>query len=282
MSDGAIMLVHPHTGLTVDDAPAATPAPDVTGLNVADRLANHASVAAAKGILLDWDGCVVVGNRILPGARRLLTLHADKVAIVSNNSTHLPEQFSAFLARAGLIVPESRIILAGAEAVTWVAQAPGASRVTLFGSPEMRSFAQKLGVDLVRSDPDLVLLMRDTGFGYNQLARAASALKRGARLVVANTDRTHPGVSGDIIPETGALLAALMTCVPDIVPVVIGKPEPRLFARACSVLGVAQSDALMIGDNADTDIAGAAAFGIESLHVSPQALEHLDMLVPAD
>ena len=276
------MLVPSHTGLAVDDAPAATPVSDVAGLSAAGRLANHAAVAAANGILLDWDGCVVVGNRILPAARRLLTRHADKVAIVSNNSTHLPEQFTAFLARAGLAVPASRIILAGAEAVTWVAQAPDAGRVTLFGSPEMRSLARKLGVDLVRSDPDLVLLMRDMRFGYNQLARAASALKRGARLVVTNTDRTHPGVSGDIIPETGALLAALMTCVPDIVPVVIGKPQPRLFERACSVLGVAQADALMIGDNADTDIAGAAAFGIESLHVSPQALEHHDTLVPAD
>jgi predicted HAD superfamily phosphohydrolase YqeG len=36
----------------------------------------------------------------------------------------------------------------------------------------------------------------------------------------------------------------------------------------------------MIGDNADTDIAGANALGIRSLHVSPLALQDPGALVP--
>lgn len=254
-------------------APAST---DITGAAVA---ANHHALAAAAGIFLDWDGCLVVGNRILPAARHLLACHADKVAIVSNNSTHRPEQFSEFLAQAGLSVPPARIILAGAEAITWVAGSD-AGRVMLFGSPQMRALAIDRGVDVVREDPDLVLLMRDKRFGYNQLSRAASALARGARLVAANADRSHPGIDGDIVPETGALLAALTTCVPGIVPVVIGKPHPLLFMRACEALKVESGQAIMIGDNAETDIAGAEAFGIASLHVSPKALERPDLLVP--
>jgi HAD superfamily hydrolase (TIGR01450 family) len=241
----------------------------------------HAAVSRAHGILLDWDGCVVVGNHILPATRRLLSRHADRVAIVSNNSTHLPDQFSAFLARAGLAVPASRIILAGAEAVASVAEAGDAGRVMILGSVPIRSLALRLGINVVRDNPDLVLLMRDTRFGYNQLTRAAGALHRGARLVVANADRVHPGIRGHIVPETGALLAALITCVPGTVPVIIGKPERRLFDRACGVLGISGSDALMIGDNADTDIAGANALGIRSLHVSPLELQDPGALVPA-
>lgn len=243
--------------------------------------ANHRAVETAGGILLDWDGCVVVGNRILPAAHHLLTHHANKIAIVSNNSTHRPEQFSAFLAQAGLSVPAARIILAGAETVAWVAANADAGRVALFGSPQMRALAIDRGVDIVRENPDLVLLMRDKRFGYNQLSRAASALKRGARLVAANADRSHPGINGDIVPETGALLAALMNCVPGVIPTIIGKPSPLLFSRACEVLKVSSAQALMIGDNLETDIAGADAFGISSLHVSPSALERYDTLVPA-
>jgi ribonucleotide monophosphatase NagD (HAD superfamily) len=64
------------------------------------------------------------------------------------------------------------------------------------------------------------------------------------------------------------------------VPFIVGKPERLLFERACAVLGIANTEALMIGDNSDTDIAGAKAFGIRSLQVWPQALEDRDALVP--
>lgn len=275
------MLGHMCDNLQAGLLPGAWPTPGLDGGPNAAKAAMYAAVSGARGILLDWDGCVVVGNRILPAARQLLARHADRVAIVSNNSTHLPEQFSAFLARAELTLPPSRIILAGAEAVSWVAQAPDAERVMVLGSPQMRALARRLGVNVVRDNPDLVLLMRDTRFGYNQLSRTASALHRGARLVVTNTDRTHPGAGGEIVPETGALLAALASCVPTLAPFIIGKPERLLFERACNVLGISNAEAVMIGDNADTDIAGANAFGIRSLHVSPQDLEAWDALVPA-
>lgn len=245
------------------------------------QAARHAAVADAGGILLDWDGCVVVNNRILPATRELLLRHASKIVIVSNNSTHLPEQFSAFLARAGLDLPAGRILLAGAAAVSWLAHHGKGERVLLLGSPPMRSLARQAEINVVRDDASLVLLMRDTRFSYSQLTRAARTLQRGGRLVVANADRTHPGPDNQIIPETGALLAALMTCVPQAEPVMIGKPERMLFEQACTVLGIESSQAIMIGDNAETDIAGATAVGIRSIHVSPAELEEPDALVPA-
>jgi len=266
--------------MAISTSPERQQTPVLYDSVAAVRATAHAAVSSAHGILLDWDGCVVVGNNVLPATRRLLARHADRVAIVSNNSTHLPEQLSAFLARAGLVVPPSRIILAGAEAVAWVAEARDAGRVMIFGSAPIRSLALRLGINVVRDSPDLVLLMRDTRFGYNQLARAAGALHRGARLVVANADRTHPGIGGDIVPETGALLAALTSCVPGTVPIIVGKPERLLFDRACAILGISSGEALMIGDNADTDIAGAKTLGIRTLHISPQALQDPGALVP--
>ena len=244
------------------------------------RAERHAAVAAAKGILLDWDGCVVVNNRILPATRALLARHADKIVIVSNNSTHLPEQFSAFLARAGLELPPSRILLAGAAAVSWLALNSADERVLLLGSPQLRALARQAGINVVRDNASMVILMRDTRFSYTLLTRAVWALQRGGRLVVTNADRTHPGQDGRLIPETGALLAALTTCVPEVTPLMIGKPERMLFEQACSVLGIDSSSAIMIGDNADTDIAGAMAVGIRSFHVSPAELEDHGALVP--
>lgn len=226
---------------------------------VADRYA---------GLLLDWDGCLAISNRLLPEAIRFLKAHQDRVAIVSNNSTDLPEDFSRALAHKGINIPPQRVLLAGAETLALATRQRG-NRAMVLGNRKMSNYGQRLGLSVVRTEPELVLLLRDTKLSYARLAMAANALLSGARLLIANPDRTHPGEDGSVVPETGALLAALMACVGTL-PVdhkIIGKPGPHLFWRACEVLGVEIEDTLMIGDNPDTDIAGARALGMQAMLV---------------
>ena len=59
--------------------------------------------------------------------------------IISNGLKCLSEQFSAFLARAGLAVPAPGITLAVAEAAAWVAEAGDAGRVMVFSSVAIES-----------------------------------------------------------------------------------------------------------------------------------------------
>jgi 4-nitrophenyl phosphatase len=234
---------------------------------------------AAKGILLDWDGCVAVDNRVLAGAARLIAHHGERIAIISNNSTHLPGDFTELLSRSGLEIPQERIFTAGVEAIRDVAADAGA-RVLMLSGPKMRRLARDSGISLVRDEPDVVLLMRDTRFTYAKLERAANALRDGARLVVANDDRSHPGPNDRLAPETGALLAALLGCLGNTPADVriIGKPAPLLFERACQRLAVRPADAVMIGDNPETDGEGARKLGIRPILIggaSPLRLEHL-------
>ena len=91
-------------------------------------------------------------------------------------------------------------------------------------------------------------------------------LARGLPLIVANPDLTHPGEDGPVI-ETGALLALLEACVPGARSCVAGKPSAHLFRVALGP--VAPEAAVMIGDNPDTDIAGARRLGMPSIHVGP-------------
>ncbi|MBR9840038.1 MAG: HAD hydrolase-like protein [Rhodobacteraceae bacterium] len=100
-------------------------------------------------------------------------------------------------------------------------------------------------------------------------------------LIVANPDLTHPGEDGPVI-ETGALLALLHACVPRARSCVAGKPSAHLFRVA---LGPVAPDAtVMIGDNPDTDIAGARRLGIPTIYVGPGAqatgLPGFDCLFP--
>lgn len=222
----------------------------------------------SDSVLMDWDGCCAIENRVLPVAAQFIARHQNRVAIVSNNSSNVPADFAQRLARRGVRFPPQRVVLAGVEAIAAARTARGA-RVQVLGDRKLRAYARREGLRLTSRDPDIIILLRDTSFTYAVLEKTANALLAGARLIVANPDRTHPGRHGRVIPETGALLAALGACV-DLSAIdmeVIGKPSAHLFQRAGAILGAQPERMVMIGDNRETDIKGAAELGMATILV---------------
>ena len=235
-------------------------------------------VQSAAGILLDWDGCVAHDEVPHAAGLDFLRRYADKIAIISNSSTLWPSDIQNLLAGLAVAIPAERIILAGHHALLLAARLGLAT--TVLGTSHMRALARRLGVNQVTVDPEIIVLLRDTKFTYSRLKFAVNALAKGARLIVANPDLTHPGPGGATVPETGALLAALAACVPlDRVSVdVLGKPQAHMFHIACEALALQPSQVLMIGDNPLTDIEGARQLGIPALLVSPGSALGLDEL----
>lgn len=228
----------------------------------------YRAIEDAKGFLIDWDGCCAYGNRPLPEAVDFLKIHGSRTAIVSNNSSNTSEEFISSLRRLGVTMQPEQIVLAGVEALRRAAEFKSHKALVL-GDMRMRATAGKMGVKLVRDDANMVILLRDTRFTYPRLDRAVQALRNGAKLIVANPDLTHPGANGRVVPETGALLAAIGACVglEEIEMEVIGKPGPALFHKACEAIGVDRKHAVMIGDNPLTDIKGAEAVGMNAVLV---------------
>jgi len=238
------------------------------------------AIAEAKAILLDWDGCAAIGDRPQPAALSLMAARPHAFAIVSNNTSHVRGFFADRLRTGGVFVEPERVILAGIETLLRARQlAP--RRTMLLASPRMEEAARRMGLHLDNDAADLVVLLRDTRFSYAKLTQAANAVRRGARLLVGNPDRTHPSAEDRVMPETGALMAALLTCVePSSVEVeVVGKPNPTLFVRACEALSVRPEEAVMIGDNPETDVAGAAPLGLRCILVDGPGGLSLDDLV---
>lgn len=229
----------------------------------------RALVEDSAGILLDWDGCVALDDVPHMAGLSFLRRYADRIAIVSNNSTLWPSDIQQVLALRGIQMPVERIVLAGHQAVLKAARLGLAT--TVLGDLHMRALARQLGVHQVRKNPQVLVLLRDTRFSYARLLLAVNAMASGARLIVANPDLTHPGPHGRIVPETGALLAALDACVPLIRESVdvVGKPHPELFHIASAALGLEATQALMIGDNPATDIDGGRRMSMQTVLVSP-------------
>jgi HAD superfamily hydrolase (TIGR01458 family) len=82
----------------------------------------------------------------------------------------------------------------------------------------------------------------------------------GAELIALQRNRywmTPDGLALDVGPFVAALEYAARTEA-----VVVGKPAPAFFATALADLGTEPADALMVGDDVESDIGGALAAGL--------------------
>lgn len=214
-------------------------------------------IAGATGYLVDLDGTLLSGQQLLPDAQWLLEAVAGKFMLVSNDSEHTPNQLAQRLRRLGLAVKPEQIILAGTAALDLLARETPGARLLLLGSPSLKTYARQLGLRMAGADAEIVLVTRDRRFTYAGLAMAAEALSRGAKLIVACPDFSHPGPLGEPVPEAGAIAASGVTHHRTV-----GKPEPLLFETACARLAISPRHAVMIGDNAQTDGIGARRLGM--------------------
>lgn len=237
-------------------------------------------IKSADGFLLDWDGCCAIDNVLVPEAAAFLRAHQKRLAIVSNNSTHTPDEMRAILGKSDIELPPDRILLAGMFAIRR-ARDLGLKRAMIIGSPAMKALAQRSGIEVVREEAQVVILMRDTRVTYAALERAANCLAGGAKLIVANPDGSHRGANARIRLETGAFHAALEAAV-DLSQAeteIIGKPSEGFFREACRIIGTSPHRTVMLGDNPDTDIEGAVRIGMPCLLVAPTPQEFFARLI---
>lgn len=218
--------------------------------------------SGTEGYLLDLDGTLISGAALLPGVRDFLQNLRQPFVILSNDSEHVPEQIVDIFQKEGIALKASQVVLAGVIALEEIARRTPGARVMLLASPALRDLAARLGLRLSADRPEVVVLARDRSFDFDKLTAAARALRLGAKLVLACPDTTHPSPNGEIVPEVGALAAAIFACVGNIEHEVIGKPEPSLFNIGCERLGMTPAQCLMIGDNLLTDGVGATRAGI--------------------
>ena len=113
---------------------------------------------------------------------------------------------------------------------------------------------------------DIVVASYDRTFDYRKLQIAFDALwQHGrARLVTTNPDAYCPMPGGHGEPDAAAISAAIVASTGVPCEVNVGKPDRIMLETAIDVLGVAAQDCIMVGDRLQTDIAMAAAAGVDS------------------
>src|SRR5205085_9789932 len=83
------------------------------------------------------------------------------------------------------------------------------------------------------------------------------------KLIGICADRVYPSPRG--IEFGSGALTAMLAYAAGVTPIFTGKPEPIFFQELCQRLGVSPSRCLLIGDNLESDIAGAKNLGMKTI-----------------
>jgi HAD superfamily hydrolase (TIGR01458 family) len=103
------------------------------------------------------------------------------------------------------------------------------------------------------------------GVGYRELNAAFRLASDGVPLVAMHRNTRFATADGPAL-DMGAFIVGLELAASIEIPVV-GKPAPTFFLSALADLGVGADDAVMVGDDIDSDVLGSQSVGITGILV---------------
>ena len=229
------------------------------------------SLREIKCFLLDLDGTIYLGNRLIPGAGTFLETLKEKQVdylFLTNNSSKDKLAYVDKLSQLGIEV-EARQVLTSGEATTIYLQTkrPGA-KVFLLGTGELAQEFTDQGFKLVASqdNPDFVVLGFDTTLTYQKLWDACDLVRDGVEYIATHPDFNCPLEGGKYMPDTGAMIAFIQASTGKL-PKVMGKPNQEIVDAALTRTGHSPKQMAIVGDRLYTDIAMGRRSGLTSILV---------------
>lgn len=217
---------------------------------------NAALLQKIRLFVLDLDGTVSLGDRLLPGAAEMITRAralGRRILFFTNNTSRSPLEYVERLNRMGLAVTRADILTAGDVTVHYLRQHHPDARVFLLGVPALRESFAAGGIRLVEEDPDLVVAGFDKTLTYERLEKACVFLRRGAGFLATHPDINCP-TEAEPIPDCGAICAAI-TASTGRAPRCLGKPAAETVALVEAVSGLRRQSIAFVGDRLYTDVA---------------------------
>jgi HAD superfamily hydrolase (TIGR01450 family) len=235
--------------------------------------------------LIDGFGVLITASAALPGAAdflRRLRREAKPHLLISNDASRLPSSILARYGQLGLDLPADGILTSG---MLLRSQDIAGRRCIVLGTEDSSTYVRDAGgivVPAADDSADAVIVADDDGYEFLETVNEVITvlLRRSSRgettrLLLPNPDLLFPrGV--DAFGVTAGAIAEMIEAVlrqrdPRRTHRFdrLGKPNPLLFESALARFpGIDRRKVVMIGDQLETDIAGADRAGLDSVFVS--------------
>ena len=223
---------------------------------------------AKKAFIIDMDGVLYHGTRLMPGVREFIGWLRDegkKYLFVTNASERSPRQLQAKMQTLGISTGAADFYTsAQATAAFLAAHRPG-GKAYVIGEPCLTEALAAVGYGVDDEKPDFVVVGETRHYSFAQIERAVNLVYAGARLIGTNPDLVDPGENG-LVPSTGAMIAPIERGA-GVKAFFVGKPNPFILRQGLALLGAGCRDTVVIGDRLDTDILAGIQANMETLLV---------------
>jgi HAD superfamily hydrolase (TIGR01458 family) len=214
-----------------------------------------------RGVLLDVAGVLYDGDAAVPGSARAVARLREAglpIRCVTNSTRNPRRVLLDRLDRLGFdIAPEEVFTPAIAARDLLLKRDRGAH---LLVHPDLAEDFE----DVPRKGDAMTVVVGDAAdhFTYDNMNAAFRALDRGADLMALAMNRSFNDTDGALSIDAGAFVTALEYASGKTAEVV-GKPAPAFFAAALDSMDVPPEHAVMVGDDAESDVAGALRAGLD-------------------
>jgi HAD superfamily hydrolase (TIGR01458 family) len=231
-----------------------------------------------RGLLIDIDGVLHVGERPLEGAREAidrLRAHGPPFRLVTNTTSRSRRLVVERLRGMGFELEAGEVLTPASLAVELCGER-GYERVALHVADALLEDLAELAGGHDARDPQAVILGDlGEGFTYARLNAIFAQLRAGAELLALQRNRYWESERG-LVLDAGPFVAAL-EYASGREAVVTGKPSRAFFATALGQLGVAAGEAAMIGDDLEADVGGAIDAGLSGVLVRTGKFREADL-----
>lgn len=225
-----------------------------------------------KLFLFDLDGVFYKGKETrakIGGTKAIEALRKEGriIFVLTNNSTDSSETVYQRLVDFQIPVRRDEVLTSGKMTAEYLREERGKISYFLVGEEGLDHEMKKCGHKRVLGESaDFVVIGLDRSVTYEVLDKAARLARNGAGIVATHYAALYMYRTGPAM-AAGPLVKAVEYASGKRATV-IGKPSPLMFRIALRRAGCRKEETVMVGDQVDTDIAGASRAGVDSILVT--------------
>ncbi len=211
-----------------------------------------------KGVLLDLDGTVFIGDRLVPGAAEAIAaLRRSGLPLRFGTNTTRMSRTSLVerMRRLGVELEIAEVFTAPLAASSWL-EKRGLWNLSLCVPEATHADFAHFTID--DGSPQAVIIGDlGPGWDFKRLNRAFRQLMEGAEFVALQRNRYWETGEG-LALDAGAFVTALEYAT-GREATIVGKPSQAFFQAAAESMGVDLCHVVVVGDDIGADVAGAQA-----------------------
>jgi NagD protein len=221
-----------------------------------------------SGFIIDMDGVIYHGNKLLPGVTEFLNWleqSGKKYLFLTNSPERTPKELHEKMKRLGIDIGEEHFYTSAIATASFLSsQFPNGSAY-IIGDAGLIHAMYSVGYTVNNVNPDYVVVGDTHSYNFEKIELAVNLVLKGAKLIGTNPDVSGP-VENGITPSTKALIAPIEIATGKKA-YYVGKPNPLMMRSALKILGVKREDTIVIGDRMDTDVRCGLESEIDTLLV---------------